>query len=81
MWFSSMKAMYSSDRGSGTRVLYGTLERGLVLLKVRDVQNGSDVETFDKVKVLAGWVTTPVDGVRLDRAEVGWRNVHAQTSR
>lgn len=46
----------------------------------RDVQNGSDVETFDEVKVLAGWVTTSVDGVCLDRAKVDWRDVHAQAS-
>jgi hypothetical protein len=48
--------------------------------KCGDVQNGSDVEAVDEVKVLAGWITTSVDGVCLDRAKVNWRDVHAQSS-
>lgn len=30
MWLCSMKVMYSSERGSGTRVLFGMLARCLV---------------------------------------------------
>lgn len=72
--------MYSSDRGSGTRVL-GCVRNYALLRRVeRDVQDGSNVEAVDEVEVLAGWVTTSVDGIRLDGAKVDGRDIHAQAS-